>query len=107
LRGENRTGLSLQGEFCRTSIQRRAPGSRPVTDRLASVTAQDLERDFGIARDAETVDMTDKGQVFLQREILGRATPFAALIRDGRLDGLVERQELARKVADKALAQLG
>lgn len=51
--------------------------------------------------------MTDKGQVFLQREILGRATPFAALIRDGRLDGLVERQELARKVADKALAQLG
>jgi hypothetical protein len=70
------------------------------------ITAQDLERNLGIARDAETVDMTDKGQVFLQREILGRATPFAALIRSGRLEGLIERQELARKVADKALAQL-
>jgi hypothetical protein len=33
----------------------------------------------------------------LQREILGRATPFAALIRNGRLEGLVERQELARR----------
>ena len=44
--------------------------------------------------------------MFLQREILGRAAPFAALIRRGRLEGLVERQELARRVADKALAQL-
>jgi Domain of unknown function (DUF4062) len=70
------------------------------------VTAHDLEREFGIACDAETVDVADKGQVFLQREILGRAAPFAALIRRGRLEGLVERQELARRVADKALAQL-
>ena len=70
-----------------------------------NVTAQDLEHNLGIARDAETVDVTDKGQVFLLREILGRATPFAALIRDGRLEGLVERQELASKVADKALAR--
>ena len=70
------------------------------------ITAQDLERKLGIARDAETVDVRDKGQVFLQREILGRAAPFAALIRTGRLEGFVERQELARKVANEALAQL-
>jgi hypothetical protein len=69
------------------------------------VTAQDLERELGIGRHAETVDVADKGQVFLQREILGRAAPFAALIRRGRLKGLVERQELARRVADKALAE--
>ena len=31
----------------------------------------ELERKLGIARDAETVDVEDKGQVFLQREILG------------------------------------
>jgi hypothetical protein len=70
------------------------------------ITAQDLVRNFGIARDAETVEVVDKGQMFLQREILGRTTPYAALIRGGQLEGLVERQELARKVADKALAQL-
>jgi hypothetical protein len=70
------------------------------------ISAEDLERKLGIARDAETVDVEGKGQVFLQREILGRATPFAALIRGGRLEGLVDRHELARKVAEKALAQL-
>jgi len=70
------------------------------------VTALDLERTLGIARDAETVEVGDKGQLFLQREILGRTAPFTALIRKDRLEGLVEREELARKVADKALAQL-
>jgi hypothetical protein len=68
------------------------------------VTAQGLERKLGITRDAEIVFVGDKGQVFLQREILGRATPFAALIRDERLEGLVERQELALRVAGKVLS---
>jgi hypothetical protein len=70
------------------------------------VTARQLEVELGLVRDAEIVDVGDKGQVFLQREILGRKTPFAALVREGRLEGLVECKELARKVADKALAQL-
>jgi hypothetical protein len=68
------------------------------------VTAQRLERKLGITRDAEIVFVGDKGHVFLQREILGRATPFAALIRDERLEGLVERQELALRVAGKVLS---
>jgi hypothetical protein len=71
------------------------------------VTARQLERELGLARDAEIVNLGDKGQIFLQREILGRHTPFVALVREGRLEGLVERDELARKVADKALANLG
>ena len=71
------------------------------------LTASQLERGLGLFQDAETVDVGDKGQVFLQREILGRRTPFAALVRDGKLEGLVDCRELARKVADKALAQLG
>ena len=70
------------------------------------VTALDLERTLGIARDAETVDVVDKGQLSLQPEILGRPSPFTALSRKSRLEGLFERDELARKVADKALAQL-
>lgn len=71
------------------------------------ITAAQLERGLGLFQDAETVDVGDKGQVFLQREILGRRTPFAALVRDGKLEGFVDCRELARKVADKALAQLG
>jgi hypothetical protein len=71
------------------------------------VTARQLEHELGVARDAETVEVGDKGQAFLQREILGRRTPFAALVRDGRLEGLVDSRDLARKVADKALARFG
>jgi Domain of unknown function (DUF4062) len=69
------------------------------------VMARDLEHDLGIISEAETVEVADKGQRFLQREILGRRTPFAALVRDGRLEGLVDTQDLARRVADKALAR--
>jgi hypothetical protein len=71
------------------------------------VTARQLERELGLAQDAETVNVADKRQVFLQREILGRRTPFVALVREDILEGLVDCRELARKVADKALAQLG
>jgi len=71
------------------------------------VTARQLETELGLAQDAETVEGGAKGQLFLQREILGRRTPFVALIREGRLEGLVDRKELALKVADQALAQLG
>ena len=76
-------------------------------DAVEVVTARQLVSELGLAHDAESVAVGDKGQVFLQREILGRNTPFVALVRDGRLEGLVDRKELALKVADKALAQLG
>jgi len=71
------------------------------------VTARQLDTELGLAQDAETVEVGAKGQLFLQREILGRRTPFVALVREGRLEGLVDRKELALKVADQALAQLG
>jgi hypothetical protein len=74
-------------------------------DAKEDVTSTDLQRALGIVGDAETVDSADKGQVFLQHEILGRATPFVALVRDGRLEGVVDKAELANKVALKALAQ--
>lgn len=70
------------------------------------IGATHLQFGLGISPDAQPFDVEDKGQVFLQREILGRAQPFAALIRKGRLAGLVDCHELARKVAGKALAQL-
>lgn len=67
------------------------------------LTARDLDYELGIARDAEVVDVQDKGQRFLQREILGRQTHFAALVRDHRLEGLVDRDLLARRVSQAAL----
>ena len=65
------------------------------------ITVHDLERRLGIQSDAETVKVGEKGVVCLQQEIIGRATPYAALIRNGRLEGLVECKELARKVAER------
>ncbi len=70
------------------------------------LSARDLEYELGIARDAEVVDVSEKGQRFLQQEILGRQTRFVALVRDHQLEGLVDREMLAQRVAQAALAQL-
>jgi hypothetical protein len=35
-----------------------------------------------------------------------RESPFVALVRNGRLEGLVDTNQLARKVAGAALAQI-
>jgi len=67
------------------------------------LSARDLEYELGIARDAEAVDVREKNQRFLQREILGRQTRFVALLRDHRLEGLVDRELLAERVAQAAL----
>ena len=67
------------------------------------LSAHDLEYELGLARDAEVVDIQEKNQRFLQREILGRQTPFAALVRNHRLEGLVDRELLAKRVAEAAL----
>jgi len=67
------------------------------------LSARDLEYELGIARDAEVVDVREKNQRFLQREILGRQTRFVALLRDHRLEGLVDRELLAERVAQAAL----
>ncbi|HXH39270.1 MAG TPA: DUF4062 domain-containing protein [Thermoanaerobaculia bacterium] len=67
------------------------------------LSANDLEYELGIARDAEIVDVREKSQRFLQREVLGRQTRFVALVRDHRLEGLVDRDLLAQRVAQAAL----
>ena len=68
------------------------------------VLPNDLQRSLGISQDAEVIDVTDKGQAFLVREIVGRTTPFVALVRDQRLEGLIDRTQLAVNIASAALA---
>jgi hypothetical protein len=70
------------------------------------LSARDLEYELGITRNAEVVDVRDKSQLFLQREILGRQTQFAALVRDRQLEGLVDRELLAQRAAQALLSQL-
>lgn len=71
-----------------------------------SLSARDLHYELGIARNSEVVDVREKGQRFLQQEILGRQTDFVALVRDDRLEGLVDRHRLAQRVAQAALLSL-
>lgn len=71
------------------------------------VTIRHLEHELGITRDADGIEVENTGQVFLAREIVRRRTPFVALVHNGRLDGIVDSRDLARKVADMALAQIG
>jgi hypothetical protein len=73
-------------------------------DAKHSLSDNDLEYELGIARNAEVVDVREKGQRFLQREILGRQTRFVALVRDRRLEGLVDREMLAQRVAQAVLS---
>jgi hypothetical protein len=105
-RKEAATVVAVERDLWRYPMAVSASFGKDEQSAKEDITAQDLEHKLGIAREAETVDIGDKGQAFLQREILGRAAPFAALIRSGRLEGLVDRLELAHKVAEKALAQL-
>ena len=67
------------------------------------LSPDDLGYELGIARNAAVVDVSGKGQQFLQREILGRQTPYVALVREGRLEGIVDRAELAERVATALL----
>ncbi len=67
------------------------------------LSERDLEYELGIARDAEVVEVREKSRRFLQREVLGRQTRFAALVLDHRLEGLVDRELLAQRVAQAAL----
>ncbi|HEY2925794.1 DUF4062 domain-containing protein [Piscinibacter sp.] len=69
------------------------------------LSVHDLDYELGIARNADVVNVGGKGQRFLQREILGRQTPFVALVRDGKLEGLVDRGKLAERVAEAVLGK--
>jgi hypothetical protein len=67
------------------------------------LSLRDLEYELGIIRNAEVVDARDKNQRFLQREILGRQTPFAALVRDHRLEGVVDRELLSKRIVEAVI----
>lgn len=69
------------------------------------LTVEDIDNGLGLTAQAEAVDVADKTQRFLQREILGRRSPWVALLRDDRLQGLVDRRRLAQRVAQAALAE--
>jgi len=69
------------------------------------LTVEDIEVGLGLTAQAEAVDVADKTQRFLQREILGRRSPWVALLRDDRMQGLVDRRRLAERVAQAALAE--
>jgi hypothetical protein len=68
-----------------------------------TLNEHDIGYTLGILRNAEIVELEEKGQRFLQREILGRQTAYVALVRKGKLEKLVDRQMLANRVAQAAL----
>lgn len=68
------------------------------------LSIEDITDALGMTSNAEIVDVEGKDQRFLQREILGRRSPYVALLRDERLQGLTDRVGLAEKVAQAALS---
>jgi hypothetical protein len=75
-------------------------------DAIEVVTEHHLTYELGIVPGAEVVDLPGKSQHFIEAEIVARHTPYVALLRDGKLEGLVDRVALSQRVALAALAQL-
>lgn len=68
------------------------------------ISIEDISDVLGMTPNAEIVDVDGKDQRFLQREILGRRSPYVALLREERLQGMTDRVRLAEKVAQAMLA---
>jgi hypothetical protein len=79
---------------------------KPEKDGIDVVTAHYLTYELGISRHAEAVDLPDKNSSFLLREVAGRHTPYVAMLREGELEGFVDRDSLLKK-AGKTLIDLG
>lgn len=79
---------------------------KPEKEGIDVVTAHDLTYELGIARHAEVVDLPDKNASFLVREVAGRHTPYVAMLREGKLEGFVDREFILQK-AGKTLIDLG
>lgn len=79
---------------------------KPEKDGIDVVTAHHLTYELGISRNAEVVDLPDKNASFLVREVAGRHTPYVAMLREGKLEGFVDRDFILKK-AGKILIDLG
>ncbi len=62
--------------------------------------------ELGISRNAEVVDLPDKNASFLLREVASRHTPYVAMLREGKLEGFIDRDSILKK-AGKTLIDLG
>src|ERR1035441_4644474 len=70
---------------------------RPEQEVVAVLTEMQLKYELGLVRDAETVEEGGKKKVLRLQEILGRPTPYVALLREGRFEGkVVDTGKLAR-----------
>jgi hypothetical protein len=77
---------------------------RPEQEVVVLLTEMQLKHELGLVRDAETVDESGKKEILRVQEILGRPTPYVALLREGRFEGrVVDTGKLARAVAGVAL----
>jgi hypothetical protein len=83
---------------------------KPEKDGIEVVTEHHLTYELGISRSAEVVDLPEKNArkdaSFLLREVVGRHTPYVAMLRGHELVGLVDR-DFILKNAGKASIDLG
>ena len=79
-------------------------GGRPEREVKSDISRLMLSRDLGIEPSAETVERRDQRRS-VQREILRRATPFVALLNEGRLESVIDRVQMASKIAVQALEE--
>jgi Domain of unknown function (DUF4062) len=77
----------------------RAFGNRDEQDVKEDVSPVMLLRDFGIEPSAEPIERSPERPSLLRWEILRRDTPFVALLEEGRLVRVIDRVQMASKIA--------
>ena len=75
---------------------------RPEPDVKQDISRLMLSRDLGIEPSAEAVEQRDDRHS-LQWEVVRRDKPFEAVLEEGRLTGVIDRVQMASKIAIQAL----
>jgi Domain of unknown function (DUF4062) len=78
---------------------------RPERDVKQDISRLMLSRDLGVEPSAATVEQRDDRRS-LQWEVVLRDKPFVAVLEEGRLAGVIDRVQMASKIAVQALGAL-
>jgi Domain of unknown function (DUF4062) len=79
-------------------------GGRLEQDVKQNISSLMLSRDLGIELSPEAVEQRGERRL-LQSEVLRRSKPFVVVLEDGKLAGLIDRAQMASKIAVQALGE--
>jgi hypothetical protein len=81
----------------------RAFGNKPEEDVKQDITPAMLRKEFSIEPSSETIHQTDEPRSPQNRAILRCKTPFVVVLNDGKPEKVIDRVQMASRIAVEAL----